>query len=212
MLDFIDVQQNTDEWFGLRCGKLTSSNLKTVMANLGKSFGDPAKKYAVNIAIERMTGIPISSDYTNSHMQRGHDQEPIARAIYEDSMFCNVDNGGFFHSDTIGCSPDGLVSDCGVIEIKSVVANTQFATIKRQDIDPAYKWQCIGNLMFTGRDWLDYISYCSDFPEDKQIFVKRIYKDDLSSEFELINSRVSDFMELVDKSKQIVIDNEYFLI
>ena len=75
MFKFIDVNQNTDEWFQMRCGKLTSSKLGTIMANFGKAFGDPAKKYAVNIAIEQITGSPISSDYTNADMQRGHDQE-----------------------------------------------------------------------------------------------------------------------------------------
>jgi len=160
MFKFIDIEQNTDEWFELRGGRLTSSKLGVVMSSYGKAFGEPAKKYAVNIAIEQITGIAIPSDYSNAHMQRGHEQEPIARMMYEDDTFCDVDEGGFFMSDFVGCSPDGLVDDDGVIEIKSVIATTQFATVKRQSLDPAYRWQCIGNLKFTGRDWLDYVSYC----------------------------------------------------
>jgi len=209
MLDFIDVRQNTDEWLELRGGLLTSSKLGVVMANYGKAFGEPAKKYAVNIAIEQITGKAISSNYSNDHMQRGHEQEPIARMLYEDEMFCDVLEGGFFKDDWIGCSPDGLVNDCGVIEIKSVIASTQFANVKRQSLDPAYKWQCIGNLKFTGRDWLDFVSYCEEFPEDKQLFVHRIKKEELKEQFKLIDIRIDEFLKLVEDSKDIILNNNY---
>ena len=158
MFDFHDVEQNTDEWFAMRGGRLTSSKLAVIMANYGKTFGEPAKRYAVNIAIEQITGNPIASTYSNEHMERGHEQEPIARMLYEEDTFCTVTNGGFFCDDFIGCSPDGLVGDPGAIEIKSVIAPVHYASIKRQNVDPAYKWQCVGNLKFTGRDWLDFIS------------------------------------------------------
>lgn len=209
MLKFVDVRQNTDEWIELRGGLLTSSKLGVVMANYGKAFGEPAKKYAVNIAIEQITGKAISSNFTNEHMQRGHEQEPIARLLYEDEMFCDVSEGGFFKSETIGCSPDGLVGDKGVIEIKSVIAPTQFATVKRQSLDPAYKWQCIGNLMFTGRKWLDFVSYCEEFPEDKQLFIHRIKEEEHLKEFEMIGARIDQFLKLIEESKEIILNNQY---
>jgi hypothetical protein len=206
---FIDVEQNSEEWFDLRGGRLTSSKMGTIMANLGKSFGEPAKKYAVNIAIEQITGEPIPSNYTNDHMQRGHDQEPIAREMYEEDYFRDVTNGGFFESEFVGCSPDGLVDEDGVIEIKSVISTTHFATLKRQNLDPAYKWQCIANLLFTGRDWLDFISYCEEFPENKQLFVKRIHKKDLEKEFEMIKARIEEFKILVAETKKLIIESQY---
>ena len=206
---FIDVEQNSDEWFDLRGGKLTSSKMGTIMANLGKAFGEPAKKYAVNIAIEQITGEPIPSNYTNDHMQRGHDQEPIAREMYEEDYFRDVTNGGFFESEFVGCSPDGLVDEDGVIEIKSVISTTHFATLKRQNLDPTYKWQCVANLLFTGRDWLDFISYCEEFPENKQLFVKRIFKADLEKEFEMINTRIEEFKILVADTKKLIIESQY---
>lgn len=209
MLEFIDVAQNTDEWLELRGGLLTNSKLGTIMANYGKAFGEPAKKYAVNIAIEQITGKAIPSNFTNEHMQRGHEQEPIARMLYEDEMFCDVLEGGFFKDEFIGCSPDGLIDDCGVIEIKSVIASTQFANVKRQSLDPAYKWQCNGNLLFTGRDWLDFISYCEEFPEDKQLFIHRIKKEEQQKEFEMIDERISQFLTLVEESKEIILTNNY---
>jgi hypothetical protein len=208
-MEFFDIPQNTDEWFDLRAGKLTSSKLGLVMANYNKAFGNPAKEYAVNIAIEQITKKPVPSSYTNSHMQRGHEQEPIARMLYEDDTFCSVDNGGFFGSDFVGCSPDGLVNNNGVIEIKSVISKVHYASVKRQNLDPAYKWQCIGNLLFTGREWLDFVSYCSDFPQDKQLFIHRIKSDDLSEEFGMIAKRIGEFRDLVEETKNTIIKSNY---
>lgn len=212
MLDYIEVEQNTDEWYALRAGKLTSSKLGVIMANYGKAFGEPAKKYAVSIAIEQITGKPIESNYTNDHMQRGHEQEPIARMLYEEEMFCEVSNGGFFAGDFVGCSPDGLVYEPGVIEIKSVISNVHYANIKRQSVDPAYKWQCIGNLLFTGRQWLDFVSYCADFPQGKNLYVYRLHASNLANEFEMINDRICQFKKLVDDTKQTILTTSYQLL
>lgn len=206
MANFIDVTQNTDEWHGLRAGKLTSSKLGTVMANYGKSFGETAKKYAVNIAIEQIKGVPMESGYQNEHMQRGHEQEPIARMLYEDITYCDVSNGGFFDAGFIGCSPDGLVGGDGVIEIKCVIPSVQFSNVKRGKVDPAYFWQCVGNLKFTGRDWLDFVSYCSEFPEEKQLFTHRIYAKNLTEEFNKIDLRAAEFEKLVHESKNIILN------
>jgi len=209
MFDFIDVEQNSDDWYQLRAGKLTSSKLGTIMANYGKSFGEPAKKYAVNIAIEQITGEPIPSAYSNAHMERGHEQEPLARRLYEETTFCDVSNGGFFESEFVGCSPDGLVNDNGVIEIKSVIGHVHFANIKRGKVDPAYYWQCVGNLKFTGREWLDFISYCSEFPEGKQLYTHRIYASELTEEFEKLDGRIKEFEKLVKNSKEIILNSNY---
>jgi hypothetical protein len=209
MFKFHDIPQNTDEWFGMRGGKLTSSNLGKIMANFGKAFGEPAKKYAVNIAIEQITGNPISSDYTNEHMQRGHDQEPIANELYQIETFGVVTNGGFFGSDFVGCSPDGLEGDSGVIEIKSVISSVHYANVKRQAVDPAYRWQCIGNLKFTGRNWLDFISYCADYPIGKQLFIHRIKKEDLVDEFKMLDTRIAEFKKLVDECKNNILESKY---
>jgi len=256
MFKFIDINQNTDEWFQLRCGKLTSSKLGVIMAvnneylvvslgkdtfgiantktrsvmkarytnkieadgalmkmksrDLGKAFTDYAKKYAVNIAIEQITGSPISSDYTNADMQRGHDQEPVARMLYEDETFSEVTNGGFWESDFIGCSPDGMVDDNGAIEIKSVITSVHYANVKRGNVDPAYRWQCIGNLKFTGSDWLDFISYCEEFPEGMRLFTYRLNKADLSEEFKMLDDRIELFKTLVDETRENILASTYF--
>lgn len=199
---FHDIDQNTPEWLDLRVGKLTGSATSKVMANYGKVFGEPAKKMAVNIAVEQITGHRLASEsYSNAHMERGHEQEPIARMLYEEEQFIDVDNGGFFDCGFTGCSPDGLVGDNGLIEIKSVIPSVHYANIKRNNIDPSYQWQIFFNLKETGREWIDFISFCADFPPESKLFVHRVYAEDSEEQFNKLNSRTADFKELVDEVK-----------
>lgn len=196
---FHDVEQNTDEWLALRVGKATSSNFGTIMANHPNAFGEPAKKYALQLAIERITGEREEGGFSNSHMDRGHEQEPIARALYEEEKFVTVSNGGFFDCGEYGDSPDGLVMVDGVLEIKSVIASTHYATMKRGSFDPAYRWQMVGHLDCSGRQWADFASYCAAFPEEKQLLVFRTYRGEFAEEFAMLAERRAKFLQLVDQ-------------
>lgn len=203
---FYDVEQNSDEWFEMRGGILNGSKLGIVMANYGKAFGNPAKQYAVDIAIEQITGVATSSGFNNSAMDFGHENEPLACLEYESQYFCKVTNGGFFKSDFVGCSTDGLVGDNGVIEIKSAISNfIHYERIRKDSIDSQYKWQCIGNLKASGRDYLDFISSCPSFPNEQKLYVKRILADDLQDEFKMIDTRIDEFKALVSKTKATII-------
>ncbi len=194
---FHDVTQNTDEWMALRIGKATASNFSCFMANEGKSFGDPAKRYALQIALELLTKKKAEFSFSNDHTERGHEQEPVARMMYEEEFFANVANGGFFDCGTYGDSPDGLVGEDGVIEIKSVIASAHYATLQRDAFDPAYRWQLVGHLDCTGRQWVDFISYCSDFPPDSQLAVYRLNRDECDAEIKRLNERRAEFLRLV---------------
>lgn len=196
---FHDVEQNTDAWMALRVGKATASNFGTFMANDGKAFGEPAKAYALQIALERVTGRKAEFSFSNEHTERGHEQEPIARMLYEEENFIDVSNGGFFCCDDYGDSPDGLVGDKGVIEIKSVTAKVHYATLVRGSYDPAYRWQLVGHIDCTGRDWVDFCSYCSDFPESKQLIVHRLHRTECQEEIERLIARRSAFLDLVNE-------------
>ena len=162
---FHDVEQNSDIWDELRLGKVTASKLGCVMANDGKAFGEPARRYALQLALERITGRKAAYSFKNDDMERGHEQEPIARLAYEELHFVTVTNGGFFDCGDYGDSPDGLIESDGVVEIKSVIASTHRDTQRRGSFDPAYRWQLIGHLDCTGRRWVDFVSFCADFPD-----------------------------------------------
>lgn len=205
MPTFHDIQQNTPEWEALRVGRVGGSSIGKIMANYGKAFGQPALDLAVRVANEQLTGESAECGYSNAHMERGHEQEPVARAMYEDECFCDVSNGGFFSmGESIGVSPDGLVYEDGLIEIKSVIETVHFSNKKRGSFDPSYKWQLFFNLKVTGREWIDFVSYCSTFPEGKRLYVHRTYSKSLAEQFEMIDSRLEQFWKVVEDSKQII--------
>ncbi|WGM05008.1 YqaJ viral recombinase family protein [Arsenophonus nasoniae] len=196
-MQWYDVQQNTEEWDSLRLGKVTASQFNCFMANQGKTFGEPAKRYALQIALEIINEKKSEFSFTNEHMLRGHEQEPIARRLYEETNFVDVTNGGFFDCGDYGDSPDGLVGDNGIIEIKSVTAPVHYATLERESFDPAYKWQLIGHLDCTGRDWVDFISYCADFPETGQLMTHRLYRKDYQEEIQQLQMRRTQFIDFI---------------
>ncbi|MBK5075173.1 YqaJ viral recombinase family protein [Budviciaceae bacterium CWB-B4] len=195
-----NVQQNTEEWEQLRIGKVTASSFGCIMANNGKAFGEPAKRYALQIALEIVTGNKAEFSFSNEHMERGHEQEPIARMLYEELNFTDVTNGGFFDCGDYGDSPDGLIDDDGVIEIKSVTAAIHYATLQRKSFDPAYRWQLIGHLDCAERQWVDFVSYCSDFPKEKQLITHRLNRPDFTSEIIQLRERRSEFINLIGET------------
>lgn len=192
-----DVEQNSPEWEELKLGKPSASGYSKFMAHLGKPFGEPAHRYALQLALEQITGRKAEHSFKNDDMERGHEQEPIAKMLFEEQFFVDVTNGGFFDWGTHGDSPDGLVNGSGVVEIKSVIASTHEATIKRGKADPAYKWQLVGHLDGTGRDYVDFVSFCSDYPEWKQLVVYRTYRNEVEEELAQLAERRAEFLELV---------------
>lgn len=204
--EFYPVQQNTDEWQALRLGKATNSNAGTWMANDGGPFGEPAKKLALAIALEQITGRKSVQGFSNEHTERGHEQEPIAKMLYAEETFCTVDNGGFFDWGTYGNSPDGLVGRDGVVEIKSVIAPVHFDNIRRGSFDPAYRWQLIGHLDCTSRAWVDFISFCADFPDGNQLYIHRLERADYLPQIEALRKRRAEFIKLVEQTRFTICD------
>ncbi|SPP32485.1 hypothetical protein ARAF_2651 [Arsenophonus endosymbiont of Aleurodicus floccissimus] len=187
------------KWDALRLGKVTASQFSCFISNQGKAFGEPAKRYALQIALKIITGKKSEFSFTNDHMfiLRGHKQEPIARRLYEEINFVDVTNGGFFDCGDYGDSPDGLVGDDGIIEIKSVTAPVHYATLEHESFDPAYKWQPIGHFDCTGRDWVDFISYCTDFLETGQLMTHRLYRKDYQEEIQQLQIRRTQFIDFI---------------
>lgn len=193
-----DVDQNTDEWLALKLGQPGSSSASTFMAHLGKYFGEPAQKLALRYALEIVTGRASANDgYRSAHMDRGHAQEPQAIALYEQQYFCTVTNGGYYDCGDWGDSPDGHVDGDGLVEVKSVIASVHDANIRRGKPDPAYKWQLLTHLDASGRDWVDFVSYCEDYPEWDQLCVYRVLAKDVQEELAQLRERRGQFIELI---------------
>ena len=172
------------------------------MAHLGKSFGEPAKTYAQHLALERFTKTRIeTSSYTSKAMERGHELEPEARRLYEIEKFVEVTNGGFWENGKLGDSPDGLIKN-GVIEIKSVQPTAHWKRIKKGGIDSSYKWQIHFHIWCTDSKFCDFISYCPEFPEDKQLYIYRVERDE--EIIKQMEERVKEFEELIEENIKLL--------
>jgi len=178
----IDVEQGTDRWKQERCGKITASRAGDVIATKTRGKGEAADrtKYRVEILCERLTRIPVEQ-YESREMRWGKEQEPFARAAYELHAGVFVDQAGFVvHSDLpyFGCSPDGLVGDDGMIQIKCPNTTTHVDWMLEGRIPVEHVPQMLAELSCTGRKWIDFVSFDPRLPEHLQLFVRRYHRDD----------------------------------
>jgi hypothetical protein len=168
-----DLEQGTPEWLQARLGIVTASRVKDLLTGTFKpSKGKVVTTYANELASQRITGRlpPQAKGY---HLERGHKEEDLAIAAYEN----DVESCGIITSDElgflIGFSPDGLVGEDGLIEVKSRVAKFQVATVLADEVPTEYVLQCQMGLMVTKRKWCDFIQFSNGMP----LFVKRVYPD-----------------------------------
>ena len=176
-MPWLQLDQGSEEWLTARRGKITGSRFKDARDKL--KGGQPSKAclgYAMDIARERIGG-SAPPKFQNAAMRTGTEQEPFARAMYEARTGHMVDEAGFYLSDdaVFGLSPDGLVNDDGVIEIKTMVSSdTLFTAVADGDLS-AYMDQCLGYLWLLGRQWVDLVLWCPDL---NHMVIKRITRDE----------------------------------
>ena len=170
-----NIQQGTPEWHDIRRGKLTSTAIKTLITPTGKlADNDKVRAYVYEIAAQRITG-RTEPTFQSFDMMRGHEEEALARELYGGAVEC-----GFVERDGIGYSPDGLIGDDGLIEIKSAKAKIQVERIAANVCPPEHYAQVQTGLWVTGRAWCDFISYSNGMP----MLVVRVLPD--PAYFELI--------------------------
>lgn len=164
------VEQNSDEWFALRRGKFTASTFKDLfMGENTQGYKDAIYK----VAFERLTNTSPES-FTNEYMQRGTELEPEARAWYEFEKNVEVIKAGFFeYNDWIGASPDGLVGEDGLLEIKCPKYSTMMDYLIKKELPKTYYYQVHGQLLVTDRQWCDFLAYHPSLPK----FVLRVERD-----------------------------------
>lgn len=176
-MPWLQLDQGSEEWLTARRGKITGSRFKDARDKL--KGGQPSKAcigYAMDIARERIGG-RAPSKFQNAAMRTGTEQEPFARAMYEARTGHMVDEAGFYLSDdaVFGLSPDGLVNDDGVIEIKTMVgSDTLFTAVADGDVS-AYMDQCLGYLWLLGRQWVDLVIWTPDL---NHMAIHRITRDE----------------------------------
>lgn len=178
--EVIEVEQGTDEWRQVRCGRITASRIGDLMATTRSGPAASRKNYIAELVAERLTGQPQDGGFVSAAMQWGIDQEQFAIGTYEAKRDAWVTRVGFVtHPDIemAGCSPDGLVDDDGMVQVKCPNTATHIATIRGGPIDRKYLLQMQWEMACTGRAWSDFVSYDPRLPEDLRLFVQRVLFD-----------------------------------
>jgi len=199
------MEQGTEEWFTIRIGKVTASRVADVIAKTKTGYSATRDNYMAQLVCERLTGQKGES-FSNAAMQHGTDTEPLARAAYEAYADVLVDEVGFVPHPSIemaGASPDGLVGDDGLLEIKCPNTATHIETLLSQGVPGKYNTQMQFQMACTGRQWCDFASFDNRLPAELQLFVKRVPRDEVF--IRLIEAEIVQFLaELDDKINKLM--------
>ena len=198
------MEQRSEEWFAARCGKVTASRVADIMARTKTGPSASRENYLAQLVCERMTGKPAES-YSNAAMAWGTEQEPFARAAYESVKDVLVEEVGFVPHPSFseaGASPDGLVGEFGLVEIKCPNTATHIQTLLEQKVPEKYITQMQWQMACTQRHWCDYVSFDPRMAEGLQLFIKRVEFDPVyvgKLDKEIINF----LLDLEDKITQL---------
>jgi putative phage-type endonuclease len=191
------VEQGSQEWLNERLGHVTGSRVSDALAKKGTATRE---NYLWQLVAERLTGQVQESFSPNAAMIRGTEQEPIARAAYEANTGHFVAQTGFVKHPTLewfGASPDGLVGDDGLVEIKNPNSATHLAYRKAGQPPAKYRYQMMAQMACTGRQWCDFVSYDSRLPENKQLFIVRFTPE--PKDMEAMLTSIQEFLDEVKK-------------
>jgi putative phage-type endonuclease len=168
------MEQRTPEWFQKRLGKVTASRIADLMAKTKTGPGASRANYLAQLVTERLTGTPTEG-FQSTAMTWGIEQEAAARAAYSARMGVLVDEVDFVDHPTMqaGASPDGLVGEDGLIEIKCPNTSTMLEYLEDRTIPQKYRLQMQWQLAVTGRDWCDFVAFDPRLPEHLQLLVIR---------------------------------------
>lgn len=195
-MPWLNLDQGSEEWAEARRGKVTGSRFRDARDKL--KGGAPSKTcigYALDLARERAGG-KAPSKFQNAAMRTGTEQEPYARAAYEARTGHMVEEVGFYLSDdaTFGLSPDGLIDEDGVLEVKTMVSSDSLFTAVAEGDVSDYMDQCLGYLWLLGRKWVDLVLWCPDL---NHMVIHRITRDE--DAIERLEADLISFAQLVSK-------------
>ncbi len=192
------IEQGTPEWHQLRAGKVTASRVADILAQTRTGPSASRQNYLIELALQRSTGT-IEPSYTNAAMEWGTQTEPQARVAYEVETGNFVDQVAFIDHPTIanfGCSPDGLIGDDGLIEIKCPNSATHWEYFKAKKPPQKYVTQIQTQLCVTGRKWCDFVSFDPRMPSRSQLLIVRVDRDEVF--IAEIEEKVKQFLSEVE--------------
>lgn len=172
-----EMIQGSDDWMSSRRGLITASEVRHIITpTLKIADNDQTRSHVYELAAQRITDY-TEPTYIGDEMIRGMTDEPIARQLYNDN-FAPVTGCGFITNDdngfTIGYSPDGLVGDDGLIEVKGRRQKFTVQSIVEGEVPKEHMLQIQTGLLVTGRKWCDYLSFTGGMP----LLPIRVYPDE----------------------------------
>jgi len=192
------MEQGTQEWFTARLGKVTASRVADVIAKTKTGYSASRDNYMAQLICERLTGQKGES-FTNAAMEWGTQTEPLARSAYENARNLLVTEVGFVSHPKIemaGASPDGLVSEDGLVEIKCPNTATHIDTLLSQKVPTKYITQMQWQMLCCQRQWCDFVSFDNRLPEHLQLFVQEVEFD--PEYCAMLEKEVSQFLAELD--------------
>lgn len=199
------IVQGSAEWLAIRCGRVTASRVADIIAKTKTGYGASRANYMAELIAERLTGEPAEK-FSSPAMKWGTETEPDARTAYEFRTDATVVQVAFVPHPTVpmtGASPDGLVGEDGLVEIKCPNTATHIDTLIGQTVPGKYVTQMFWQMACTGRQWCDFVSFDPRLPEHMRLFVKRVHRDDIR--IAELETEVREFLaELDQKVDQLV--------
>jgi putative phage-type endonuclease len=192
------MEQQTEKWFQSRLGRVTASRVADVIAKTKTGYSASRDNYMAQLICERLTGQKGES-FTNAAMTHGTETEPLARSAYENSRSLLVKEAGFINHPRIemsGASPDGLVADDGLVEIKCPNTATHIDTLLSQKVPTKYITQMQWQMLCCQRKWCDFVSFDNRLPENLQLFIQEVEFD--PEYCAMLEKEVSQFLAELD--------------
>ena len=194
-----ELLQRTEEWFAARRGKVTASRIEDIVRTIRNgNYSAARKNYAAELVVQRLTG-KDPEPLTGEFIEWGIEQEPFAREAYTKRTGLPVVEVGFIDHSSLafaGASPDGLVGDDGLLEIKCPTTATHQETLLTEEVKDQYRYQMLWQMACTGRKWCDFVSFDPRMPEEMQLFIKRFERDEV--EIENLEVEVRKFLDEVE--------------
>lgn len=193
------MEQRSTEWFAARCGSLGASQLNEALATTKNGWGASRENLKNRIIGERLTGI-VEPSFVSKPMLRGIEMEDTARKAYEAHTGTFVEEMGIAPHPTLKhthASPDGLVGDDGLIEIKVPNVTTHIKTLRSKKAPSEYIKQMMWQMRCTGRKWCDFVSWDDRAPKGMELFIVRVERDE--ELIEKLDAQVAEFLEEIDQ-------------
>lgn len=204
----IDHPQGSDEWKRARCGSLGASRVADALATTKTGWGASRANLMAELLVERMTGVPTEG-FVNDAMRWGTEKEPDAKAAYEFRTDAEVTEVGLVRHPSINwthASPDGLVGDSGLIEVKCPQSAAHLDTLLGNAVAGKYVTQMQWQMACTGRAWCDFVSFDPRMPEPMRLFVHRVPRDDAA--IAKLEAQIKVFLRELDE-KVITLSARY---